>query len=101
MNEESHLKTGIRGNSEVLRAIRALCQDLLPGYEEGMQYAMPTDGRDGGSKFAFPSQKHVTSLCGMKQDALEPLRAQFRGAGIGKGCNRHKKPEAVDLHALA
>jgi hypothetical protein len=55
----------------VLAAIRQLCLDLLPGYEEGMSYGMPS----------------YTS-------------AEFVGANVGKGCIRYTKPEKVDLAAV-
>jgi uncharacterized protein YdhG (YjbR/CyaY superfamily) len=86
----------------VMRAIRDLCRDHLPGYDEAMHYGMATYTRDGEAEFAFASQKRHLSLYGMKQGALEPLRDEFTatGAKIGKGCIRYSKPEKVNFEVL-
>jgi uncharacterized protein YdhG (YjbR/CyaY superfamily) len=84
----------------VLAAIRQLCLDLLPGYEEGMSYGMPSYAKDGVVEFGFASQKNYISIYGVKSDALEAHRAEFVGASVGKGCIRYTKPENVDLEAV-
>jgi len=86
---------------DILNAIRQLCRDHLPGYQESMQYGMPSYARDGVVEIAFASQKNYISLYGLKPDALEPLRDAFTGAKIGKGCIRYTKPEKVNLAAVA
>jgi uncharacterized protein YdhG (YjbR/CyaY superfamily) len=85
----------------VLAAIRQLCRNNLPGYEEGMDYGMPSYKKDGEVAFAFNSQKHYIAIYGLKPDALEAHRAEFAGANIGKGCIRYRRPEQVDLAAVA
>ena len=84
----------------VLAAIRQLCLDHLPGYEEGMSYGMPSYAKDGVVEFGFASQKNYISIYGVKSDALEAHRAEFVGASVGKGCIRYTKPENVDLEAV-
>lgn len=84
-----------------LAAIRQLCQEYLPGFEESMDYGMPCYARDGVVEFAFASQKHYISIYGMNLDALDPLRNEFVGAKFGKGCIRYTKPEKVNLEAVA
>jgi uncharacterized protein YdhG (YjbR/CyaY superfamily) len=84
----------------VLAAIRQLCLDLLPGYEEGMSYGMPSYTKDGVVEFGFASQKNYISIYGVKSDALEAHRAELVGASVGKGCIRYTKPEKVDLEAV-
>jgi uncharacterized protein YdhG (YjbR/CyaY superfamily) len=86
---------------QVLAAIRRLCLENLPGYEEGMDYGMPSYSKDGVVEFGFASQKKYISIYGLKSDALEAHRAEFIGASIGKGCIRYTKPEKVDLEAIA
>jgi uncharacterized protein YdhG (YjbR/CyaY superfamily) len=86
---------------DVLTAIRALCRDNLPGYDEGMEYGMPSYSRNGVVEFSFASQKNYISIYGLKQDALDPLRNEFTGAKIGKGCIRYSKPQKVNLDAVA
>ena len=85
----------------VLDAIRRLCLDHLPGYNEGMEYGMPSYAKDGVVEVAFASQKRYISIYGLKQDALEAHRAEFAGASIGKGCVRYANPAKVDLEAVA
>jgi uncharacterized protein YdhG (YjbR/CyaY superfamily) len=85
----------------VLSAIRQLCRDNLPGYEESMQYGMPSYAKDGVVEVAFASQKNYISFYGLKQDAFEPMRDQFTGAQICKGCIRYSKPEKIPLDAVA
>lgn len=98
---DAYLETVPAERRDVLMAIRALCRDHLPGYVESMQYGMPSYSRDGVVEFAFASQKNYISIYGMNQEALEPLRGEFRSAQIGKGCIRYTKPEKVNLDALA
>ena len=85
---------------QVMSAIRQLCLEHLPGYEEGMAYGMPSYAKDGVIEFAFASQKNYISIYGLKSDALEAHRVEFVGASIGKGCIRYTKPEKVHLAAL-
>ena len=85
---------------EVLTTIRRLCLKHLPGYEEGMDYGMPSYSRDGVVEFGFASQKNYISIYGVKSDAIETHRGEFEGASIGKGCIRYTKPEKVDLAAV-
>ncbi len=86
---------------EILTAIRQLCREHLPSYQESMQYGMPCYARDGVVEFGFASQKQYISIYALKQDALDPLREAFTGARIGKGCIRYTKPEKVNLAAVA
>ena len=85
---------------DVLAAIRQLCQENLPGYEEGMEYGMPSYAKDGVVEFAFASQKNYISIYGLKSDALEADRAEFVGASTGKCCIRYTNPKKVDLGAV-
>jgi hypothetical protein len=66
-----------------------------------MQYGIPSYAKDGVVEVAFASQKNDISIYGLKQDALDPLRDEFSGAQIGKGCIRNTKPEKVNLDAVA
>jgi uncharacterized protein YdhG (YjbR/CyaY superfamily) len=85
---------------DVLAAIRRLCLENLPGYEEGMDYGMPSYSKDGVVEFSFASQKNSISIYGLKSDALEADRAEFVGASIGKCCIRYTNPKKVDLGAV-
>ena len=85
---------------QVLAAIRQLCLEHLPGYEESMDYGMPSYARDGVIEFRFASQKNYISIYGLKTDALEAQRGEFVGASVGKGCIRYTEPEKVNLAAV-
>ena len=85
---------------QVLAAIRQLCLEHLLGYEESMDYGMPSYARDGVVEFGFASQKNYISIYGLETDALESQRAEFVGASVGKGCIRYTKPEKVNLAAV-
>ena len=84
----------------VLAAIRQLCLELLPGYEEGIDYGMPSYKKNGIVEVGFASQKNSISIYGLKSEALEAHRAEFVGASIGKGCIRYTRPEQVNLGAV-
>jgi uncharacterized protein YdhG (YjbR/CyaY superfamily) len=84
----------------VLAAIRRLCLENLPGYDEGMEYGMPSYAKDGVVEFGFASQKNYISIYGMKSDALESHRGEFVGARIGKGCIRYTNLKKVNLDAI-
>lgn len=100
-NVDDYLAEVTEDRRLTLAAIRRLCQEHLPGYEESMAYGMPCYARDGVVEFAFASQKQYISIYGMQLDALDPLRDAFAGAKFGKGCIRYTKPEKVNLEAVA
>jgi uncharacterized protein YdhG (YjbR/CyaY superfamily) len=85
---------------EVLATIRQLCLASLPGYEEGMEYGMPSYAKDGVVQFGFASQKNYISIYGLKSDALEAHRTEFVGASIGKSCIRYTNPKEINLAAV-
>lgn len=78
---------------EALEKLRNLCQNILQGYEEVMEYGMPVYRKNGIGEVAFASQKNYISLYIMKQDALEPSLSLLTGLNVGKGCIRYSKPE--------
>jgi len=85
---------------DVLAAIRRLCLEHLPDYEEGMDYGMPSYSKDGVVEFGFASQKNYISIYGLKSDAVEAHRAEFVGARTGKCCVRYTNPQKVNIKAV-
>ncbi len=81
---------------ELLGALRKLCLDALPGYEEGMDYGMPSYKRTE-VEVAFASQKSYVSLYVLKQEVLDAHRERLDGLDVGKGCIRYPSPAKVDL----
>lgn len=84
-----------------LERLRALCRELLPGFEEGMAYGMPIVMR-GDDGIAFASQKRYISLY-VERDVLESHADRLHGPGIelGKGCIRYSRPEHIDFAVIA
>jgi len=80
-----------------LKKLRGLCRECLKGYEEGMDYGMPTYKRDGTPEVAFASQKQYVSLYVMKQDVVNDYKQALTGCRIGKGCIRFSKPDKIDF----
>jgi uncharacterized protein YdhG (YjbR/CyaY superfamily) len=80
-----------------LERLRNLCRKTLIGYEEGMDYGLPSYKRNGTVEVAFASQKNYISLYVLKQAVVDAHRAALSGANIGKGCIRFPKPEKLDL----
>jgi uncharacterized protein YdhG (YjbR/CyaY superfamily) len=77
--------------------IRSLCQQHLAGFEESMQYGMPSYSRDGIVEVAFASQKNNISLYILRTDVLNLYRDQFPKSAIGKGCIRYRNPNKISF----
>ena len=83
----------------VLTAIRQVCRDTLTGYEESMDYGMPSYQRNGNIDVASNSQKHSISIY-VPVTVLAAHRDELVGASCGKSCIRYSKPEKVDIAAI-
>ncbi len=83
---------------ESLIKLRKLCKEILVGYEESMEYGMPSYKRSGMEvEVAFASQKNYISFYILKEDVLNKYRAALSGLNLGKGCIRYRKPEQIDF----
>ncbi len=81
-----------------LTRLRQLCLTTLKGYEEGMQYGMPSYSKDGTVEIGFNSQKNYISLYVLKKDVVDRYRDQLKD--VGKGCIRYRKPEQIDFEIV-
>ncbi len=80
-----------------LEILRALCLDELAGYEEGMQYGMPSYSRDGSTiEVAFASQRNYISLYVLRESVIKANAHLLDGLSVGKGCIRFKRPDQID-----
>jgi uncharacterized protein YdhG (YjbR/CyaY superfamily) len=80
-----------------LQTLRRLCLDELGGYEEGMEYGMPSYSRSGGTvEVAFASQKNYISLYVMRTSVMKANARLLEGLSVGKGCIRYGRPEQMD-----
>ena len=86
---------------EALAQLRQLCQDTLTGYEESMEYGMPSYKVPGSEvEVAFASQKNYISLYVLKEAVLNEFRPALEGLNLGKGCVRYTKPEKMDFEVI-
>ena len=84
---------------EALLKLRALCQELLAGFEETMDYGGPSYKRNGEVEVGFMSQKQYIGLYILRTDVMNAHRNLLKGKGIsiGKGVIRYSKPERIDF----
>ncbi len=95
---DDYLKEVPENRLEALAHLRKLCLDILDGFEETMEYGMPSYKRKGGEiEVAFASQKNYISFYVLKEDVLNQHREALAGLSLGKGCIRYKKPEQIDF----
>ena len=80
-----------------LKRLRSLCNEVLKGYDEGMDYGMPVYKRNGTAEVAFASQKQYISLYVLKTDVVNAHREALRGCSVGKGCIRFRRPQQINF----
>ncbi len=86
---------------ESLKQLRALCRETLDGYEESMEYGMPSYRRAGGEiEVAFASQKNYISLYLLKQEVVDANREALAGLNVGKGCIRYSSPKKMNFEVI-
>jgi uncharacterized protein YdhG (YjbR/CyaY superfamily) len=84
-----------------LTRLRALCLETLAGYEESMEYRMPSYRRPGGEvEVAFASQASYISFYVMRKDVLDRFRDELATASLGKGCIRYSTPARIDFEVV-
>lgn len=85
---------------EALKRLRALCLEILNGYEESMEYGMPGYKKNGVVEVGFASQKNYISLYILKQDVMDAHRELLKGVSLGKGCIRYSRPGKIDFDVV-
>jgi uncharacterized protein YdhG (YjbR/CyaY superfamily) len=82
--------------------LRALCLERLAGYEETMEYRMPSYKRPGGEvEVAFASQASYISLYVLRKNVLDRFRDELTAANLGKGCIRYSTPAKIDFEVVS
>ena len=95
---DDYLKEVPEERQEAIAKLRELCLEHLVGYEESMEYGMPSYKPEGGEiEVAFASQKNYISFYVLKEDVLDAQREALKGINLGKGCVRYTKPEKIDF----
>ncbi len=85
-----------------LTQLRDLCSKYLKGFEESMEYGMPSYKRNGVAEVGFASQKHFIALYILRTDVMKSHADRLKVTGIshGKGCIRYSKPERMDFNVV-
>lgn len=94
---ERYIEDAPEQRQSVLGALRAACLAELRGFQESMEYGMPSYSRAGEVEVAFASQKQCISLYILRTDVMEAHRAELDHLSVGKGAIRCRKPEDVDF----
>lgn len=80
---------------DALNQLRRLCLELLPGFEESMEYGMPVYKRDGLAIVAFASQVQYIAFY------IPPeLASHYRHElpkDTGKCCIRYRNARKIDF----
>ena len=92
---DEYLETVPPERLAALTELRQLCLKMLDGYEESMEYGMPSYSRNNTVEVSFNSQKNYISLYVPNKDVLDRYRDQLKDAG--KSCIRYRKPEHIDF----
>jgi len=83
---------------EALERLRKLCLEVLDGYEESMDYGMPSYRNENGDiEVAFASQRSYISFYVLKEAVLDKYREALAGLNLGKGCVRYRRPDQIDF----
>ncbi len=80
----------------VLRRLRELCIEELPGFEERLAYGMPSYLRDETVEVAFASQGHTINVYILRTDVMAAHADALANHDTGKGAIRFR-PDAVRL----
>ena len=92
---DEYLETVRPERLAALTRLRRLCVEKLQGYEESMEYGMPSYSKAGTVEIGFNSQKHYISFYVLKKDVVDRYRDQLKDAG--KGCIRYRRPDQIDF----
>jgi len=100
-NVNNYLQEVPEERREALEKLRELCLKHLKGYDESMEYGMPSYRQSGGEvEVAFASQKSYISLYILKEEVMNKHRESLKGLNLGKGCIRYTKSEKIDFNIV-
>jgi uncharacterized protein YdhG (YjbR/CyaY superfamily) len=101
VNVDEYLQEVPEHQRESLSQLRKLCLGILDGYEECMEYGLPSYKQvDGEVEVAFASQVNYISLYILKGDVLDKYRAALAGLNLGKGCIRYRNTQQIDFNIV-
>ncbi len=86
---------------DVIARLRALCVEALSGYEECMDYRMPSYKRPGEEvEVAFASQVSHITVYVLRKSVLDRFRDELTTATLGKGTVRYTSPDKIEFDVL-
>lgn len=88
------------GQQAVIRSVRGMILETVPGLVEGFRYGMPTYENDRGVLFALAVRKQYYSLYVMDTGAVKRRLDELKGLDVGKSCIRFKKLEALPRQSI-
>ena len=98
---EAYLDEVPADRSEAMGRLRTLCVEALPGYEECMDYRMPSYKRPGEEvEVAFASQVNHITVYILRKSVLDRFRDELTNATLGKGTVRYTSPDKIDYDVL-
>lgn len=98
---EEYFKNVPKERLVALKKLRELCKKTLKGYEESMQYGMPSYKRPGEDpEVNFASQKQYIAIYILRKDALDKYRNKLTTKNVGIGCIRYSNPEKIDFDTV-
>jgi len=76
-----------------------MCRAALTGFDETMEYSMPSCSRNGEVEVAFASQKNFIGLYILRTDVMNAHKVllKVKGVSFGIGCIRYSRSEKIDL----
>lgn len=84
----------------VCSMLRALCKEILIGYEEHMVCGMPAYSKNGLVALAFVIQKSRISFYSFKQKSVQANVALLQGLEPEQPSLRFDRPEEVDFELV-
>ena len=98
---DAYIETAPAERQELLTRLRDECRTRLEGYEEGMEFRMPSYRRDGVIEIAFANQSRYISFYVMKPGVLEAHSDRLAGLSVGKSCVRFGGADDFDWDLVA
>ena len=83
-----------------MEKLRQLCRENLKGYEECIEFGMPSYKRNGSLEVSFASQKQHIAMYVLKKKVLDEFRDELAASSIGKGCIRFARPDQIDFEVV-
>ncbi|KAA3613124.1 MAG: DUF1801 domain-containing protein [Calditrichaeota bacterium] len=99
-NVDQYLQEVPEKRVQAITKLRALCKEILVGYEESMIWKMPSYKKDQDVEVAFASQKQHICVYILKHEVMLNNKELLKGLNHGKGCIRFSNPDKIDYDVI-